>query len=297
MSALAGRALARRDLGREVKRRADDRALGGERGLAVHAGEAEVGDAGTAGGLEEDVGGLQVAVKDAAAVGEVDRVRALGDDPRRVDVGDTLAADHAVERRPLDELHGEVVDPVRLPALVEADDPVVVEAGDGLGLAVEALDALGVEGHARGEDLERDLAVELDVARREDGPHGAAPELLQDLVGTDPRAGSEGQRPGVEPAARRDRLVRGQGVRDRLRRVGPEAHRPGRARGLLRALAGAGAELDRLVRAGGARDRVPELEGLRLGRLGRGRRDDGGLLARRIHDLGHRVSRGDFGSH
>ena len=93
--------------------------------------------------LEKDVRGLEVAVEDPEPVGVVDRLRALRDDPRRLDVGNPLAAHHGVERGSLHQLHGEEVKPVRLAAIVDANDAGVLQASDGLGLAPEPLDESG----------------------------------------------------------------------------------------------------------------------------------------------------------
>src|SRR5205085_1459667 len=65
------------------------------------------------------------------------------------------------------------------------------ERGDGLGLALEAGERVGVRGQLRGEDLDRDLPVELRVARPVDLAHPARAERREDLVGTETGAGAE----------------------------------------------------------------------------------------------------------
>src|SRR5262249_58956188 len=52
------------------------------------------------------------------------------------------------------------------------------ELGGGAGLLVETADVLGVGGHLRGEDLQRDGAVELAVAGAEDRRHAADADRL-----------------------------------------------------------------------------------------------------------------------
>src|SRR5436309_2405433 len=56
----------------------------------------------------------------------------------------------------------------------------MVERGRGTGFALEALDQPRSIRQLRGQDLDRDLAVELEVAREEDYGHPAAPEQLLD---------------------------------------------------------------------------------------------------------------------
>src|SRR5204863_297224 len=84
---------------------ADEHALVGQRSFLIEPSEAEVGDLRLALLVEEDVRRLDVAVEDPEPVGEVERVSALGDDARRLDVRDPLAAEDAVERGPADDLH------------------------------------------------------------------------------------------------------------------------------------------------------------------------------------------------
>ena len=74
---------------------------------------------------------------------------------RRRDLEDPLdrhpaLGDELVERLPLDELHGQEVDAVGLLDGVDGDDPGVVEGGEGLRLALEALEPLRAGGHLRG---------------------------------------------------------------------------------------------------------------------------------------------------
>src|SRR5436309_2795975 len=56
----------------------------------------------------------------------------------------------------------------------------MVERGRGTSFALEALDQPRSIRQLRGQDLDRDLAVELEVAREEDYGHPAAPEQLLD---------------------------------------------------------------------------------------------------------------------
>src|SRR5262249_59746058 len=65
---------------------------------------------------------------------------------------------------------------------VDEDDGRVVEGGGHAGFLTEAADALRVFGEARLQQVERDLAAQLSVARQIDLAHASAPDLADDLV-------------------------------------------------------------------------------------------------------------------
>ena len=58
----------------------------------------------------------------------------------------------------------------------------MIEGGDGLRLAAEACEPIGVTGSRGGEDLQRHEAVELGVLRRVDLAHAAAADGPDDSV-------------------------------------------------------------------------------------------------------------------
>ena len=90
----------------------------------------------------------------------------------------------ALERAALDELHHEVLQPARGLHRVHGHDVRMIELGDRARLAPEALHVTGggrVVG-LLGEHLDRDLAVELDIAAEEDGREPSAAEFAFDLV-------------------------------------------------------------------------------------------------------------------
>ena len=91
----------------------------------------------------------------------------------------------------LDELHDEGADAARLLEAVDRGDVRVLELGEELRLALEAGEAVGVGGERLGEDLDRDLALQLRVGRAVDDPHPALAERAGDLVAAE--AGSRAQ--------------------------------------------------------------------------------------------------------
>ncbi len=86
------------------------------------------------------------------------------------------------QRLALDDLHRqEVRGPGKLDR-VDGDDVGVVEGGDGLRLALEALAAFVIHAERRRQHLERDLTVQLLVLGGIDLAHAAAAELPYDAV-------------------------------------------------------------------------------------------------------------------
>ena len=155
---------------------------------SVDLGDPEVRHLHVVARLDHDVGGLDVAVHDAALVGGVERVGHL-----RADRGGALdrhlpgALDHPVEAHAVDELHRDVAQALPAADVVERDDVRVLELRRDLGLLLEALQQV-LERRRRGgealqaDGLDGDHAPELLVLGLEDGAEGTGPELLLDDV-------------------------------------------------------------------------------------------------------------------
>jgi len=181
-----------RPLGREVP------ALGGQRGDeragagAVLLGKAEVHQL-RPGLREHHVPRLQVAMDDPLLVRPLERIGDLGRVAQHLLRRQRAALQALGQRLALEQLHHEVVDPVLGPHVVERANVGMVEAGDGAGLALEALPERGVGSEVGGKDLDRDGALEPRVARAVDLAHPTRPQRREDLVGPEAGPRREGQ--------------------------------------------------------------------------------------------------------
>ena len=167
-------ALARVGLGRQ----------GGVGGLArgAHPGEAEVQDLHAPVLRHHHVGGLEVAVDDALVVSRGERLGERGGDLEDPVHREPALGDQPVERLTLDELHRQEVDAVRFLDRVHTDDAGMVESGERLRLAPEALEPLRARGHLGRQHLERDVAAELRVGGAVHLAHPAGAERGGDAV-------------------------------------------------------------------------------------------------------------------
>ena len=111
-------------------------------------------------------------------------------------------SDHVGQRLTVDELHGVEVDRPFTADRVNRDDILVVQVGRRLGLVLEALQLLGVQGGRERQHLEGDAAVERDLLRFIDDAHAAAADFAHQ----------------AEVAERRRACVRGQALGRLFRR-------------------------------------------------------------------------------
>jgi hypothetical protein len=166
-------------LGREVEAGADDLPGGGERrpGVVEEAGDAEVADLEGAVGVQQEVGGLDVAVDDALRVRRGEPRGRLGGQIGHPAGGQRARrGQHPGEAVALDQLHHQVQPVVVLAEVEHADQVRVVETPGGLGLQAEPGGRRGVgvlgeqqlDGHRSGERL---------VVRPPDLSHSTAPDL------------------------------------------------------------------------------------------------------------------------
>jgi hypothetical protein len=118
---------------------------------------------------------------DAEPMGVVERVEQIARHPECVGEAEPpAAAQRVAESRPVDELHGEIYEPVLLTGGEQAGNPGMIQARDQPDLAQEAvgnhaLEELGVE------NLERDL-LSGPIKREEDSGVTAAADLTIHFV-------------------------------------------------------------------------------------------------------------------
>jgi hypothetical protein len=147
------------------------------------AGDPEVGHLHASVAVDDDVVRLDVAVHDPVPVRVRERcedlARVLDDDARR---GRAPRHDELLDVAAVEELHRDVVRPLRLAPVVDRDDVRVRERGGALRLAAEPLDELVVARVALVEDLDRHAPAEHLVLGEVDVRHAAAPDPLEDPV-------------------------------------------------------------------------------------------------------------------
>ena len=187
-------------LGAHVERRADHEARFGECtgvGLTGERGRQGARDAEVAqhrmAAVQEDVLGLDVAVHETGAVCIVERVghldgQAGGFGPRHGAVPREVIA----QRLAHDVRHHVVEPALELARVVHLHDVRMAEPRRHAYLAQESLGANG-RGQPFVQDLDRDLAVELEVVREVDGGRAASPELALDGPAPGEGRGSAGE--------------------------------------------------------------------------------------------------------
>ncbi len=190
--------------GAHVVRRAGDVARARDRALRLVAREPEVNELHVAGGIEQEVRGLDVAVHDAVLVRVLERVCGVarnvgyrseiipglaGGQLRRDDalLFERFAQPHELNREvvPLDELHRKVIGARELADGEHRHDARMLELRDRARLAQEALDLARRQGQARRQHLDRHASAERALPGLEDHAHAAASDLRQEIEVTE----------------------------------------------------------------------------------------------------------------
>jgi len=148
------------------------------------AGDAKVGHFGPAVGAEQDIGRLDVAMNQAAAVGKVKGAAHLLDDLQRLLLTEGAPGQSIEQGSPLQTLHGDIVNAGLLTHIVDGDDVGVAELGSGAGLALKAGDEFWVGLKMLRQDLERGVSAQRGLEGLVDNGHSAPAKLLNDLVWT-----------------------------------------------------------------------------------------------------------------
>ena len=123
---------------------------------------------------DQDVGGLDVAMDQAALVGSVEGARDLGDEMGSTGRLERAAIDHLAQVGPDHPAHRDVEGSVLLARLVYRDDVGVVDGSGDHPLAPEPLSKRGVAGERRGHQLQRHRTREPQLGRAVDDSHPPA---------------------------------------------------------------------------------------------------------------------------
>ena len=97
------------------------------------------------------------------------------------------------QRLAFDEFEYERVSVTAVFETVDRGNVRMIERGQHLRLAPEACEAIAIERERVGDDLQRDVAIQLGIARAIHLAHPAGAESGDDLVGTETGAGNERQ--------------------------------------------------------------------------------------------------------
>ena len=181
--------VAARLLRRQVLRGADHRGgLGdGVAGVGERAGDAEVHHLHRARLADHDVGGFDVAVDDAVLMAEVQRLAGVCDDlDGPLGRHRALGVHDVAQRHTLDVLHHDVGQRpggrLGLPGVVHRDDGWVIQRGRVLRFAAEPQIEARVARQVGAQHLDRDVAVQPQVACQVDFGHAAEAEDLAEFV-------------------------------------------------------------------------------------------------------------------
>ena len=112
----------------------------------------------------------------------VDRPRLVGQQPRRRLGLERPGAQPLGQALPFDQVHGEVVLPIELADLENADDAGVPQPRRGTGFLIEAAHGIGRGKLGREDHLHRHLPAEINLPRTIDHAHPAAAQLGEQLV-------------------------------------------------------------------------------------------------------------------
>ena len=144
-----------------------------QRGVGVEeAGQAEISDLRLVARRQQHVAGFQVAVDDAALVGQVHGAGQALDQAHRPAGLLRLAGQPVAERPTLHHLHRKERPAVHLAQIEHLDDVGMVQGGDGLSLGAETSDGVGVALPVRQQHLDRDQAVEAQLPGAIHDAHG-----------------------------------------------------------------------------------------------------------------------------
>jgi hypothetical protein len=139
-------------------------------------------------GRDGDVGGLQIAMDDSFVVSRFQRIGDLARDCQRFRYLQPTRAQTVRQRLALDELEDEPVTLVTMLDSVDSGYVRMIESREHTRLPVEPRAALGIGHEDIGQNLDRHIAAEGDVARPVDISRPAACDQGPNLVRSEPMA-------------------------------------------------------------------------------------------------------------
>ena len=142
-----------------------------------------------------DVRRFEIAMDDALVVRDFERFGNLASDRQRFVDRNRAGREAIGQRGAADELHDERHSGARIFHAVDRRDVRMVQRREQLRFAMKARQALRVAGDFRQQHFDRDVAVELRVARAVHLAHAACPEQRLNLIPAEPR--SNAQRHGI----------------------------------------------------------------------------------------------------
>src|SRR6185503_7921084 len=142
---------------------------------------------------EHDVGGLQVAMRDALPVRRVKCVGHLGANFERLRQRQRPFRQTVSKRLAFQVFDNEVIGVAFAADVIENADVRMVQIRDGVGLALEALAQFRPVGEMTAEDFNRNHAAESRIAGTIYLAHAAGPDGRQHLVWAKALTGSDGQ--------------------------------------------------------------------------------------------------------
>ena len=145
-------------------------------------------------GADHDVGRLEIPMRNPSGVSGRQRVRQRDGNLQQPLQRESVFRDDLLQRFALDELHRQEGDAVRLFDRVDRDDAGMIEGGDALRLAREAGTAMGIGGATFEQHFERDVAMQLRIARAIHLAHPAGADQRHDFVRSEMNAWREGHR-------------------------------------------------------------------------------------------------------
>ena len=151
-----------------------------------------VGAVGSSAAVEQHVGGLHVAMHEAARVSRIEGARHLGEEAGRIRRVETTVSEAFLEVTPLHVAHSDEEDVLGRPSLIDRDDVRMIDRRGELRFAQEAVPERLVLGESGSQQLERNPPLEPQILGQVDDAHAAQAEQRHD-----PIAGELSADPGV----------------------------------------------------------------------------------------------------